>query len=83
MAQSLIGGTQDAGLCLGRVTSWPDEHNPDRPHRLTAEGNTQERADLLADEGLLPYGLKTGDTVVLFPIEEHQRYVILCKAVKV
>ena len=35
------------------------------------------------EAGLLPYGLAAGDQVVLLPIEEKQRYIILCKAVKV
>lgn len=71
------------GLCLGRVTSWPTAMQPQIPHKVLAGGNTQERGELLMDPALGPYGLAAGDTVLLLPIEEEQRYVILCKVVEV
>lgn len=83
LARQLRGSDAPAALSLGSVSSWPDRDHPDRPHRVIARGNTQEKEDLLSNPGLLPYALAAGDTVVLLGIEEDQRYVILCKAVEV
>ena len=77
LARIFAPGAAEGGLCLGTVASWPDQDHPTRPHRVIAGGTSQEREDLL------PYGLAAGDQVVLLPIEENQRYIILCKAVKV
>ena len=84
LANALRGDSGGAGgLCLGTVSSWPSREAPAQPCRVVAEGTTQEREDLLAAPSLLPYGLEAGDLVVLLPIEEAQRYIILCKAVSV
>lgn len=70
------------GLCMGTVISWPSELDPGRPHKVIAQGNTLERDDLLASPALLPYGLAAGAQVLLLPIEEGQRYIIICKVVE-
>lgn len=83
LARIFAPGAAEGGLCLGTVAFWPDQDHPTRPHRVIAGGTSQEREDLLSAPGLLPHGLAAGDQVVLLPIEEKQRYIILCKAVKV
>ena len=83
LARIFTPGAEEGSLCLGTVASWPDQDHPTRPHRVIAGGTSQEREDLLSSPGLLPHGLAAGDQVVLLPIEEKQRYIILCKAVKV
>ena len=83
LARIFAPGVEEGGLCLGTVASWPDQDHPTRPHRVIAGGTSQEREDLLSSPGLLPHGLAAGGQVVLLPIEEKQRYIILCKAVKV
>ena len=83
LARIFAPGAAEGGLCLGTVASWPDQEHPTRPHRVIAGGTSQEREDLLSAPGLLPHGLAAGDQVVLLPIEENQRYIILCKAVSV
>lgn len=71
------------GLVMGEVLSWPTEQAPGRPHKVLAGGNAQERDALLRAEALGEHGLKAGDTVLLLPIEEAQRYIILCQVVAV
>ena len=85
IAEALRGAQrgQDGALCLGRVASWPTPTSPDRPRKIVCQGNTQEREDLLSEPGLLPYGLSDGDQVLLLPVEEAQRYIIICKVVDV
>lgn len=61
-------------LVMGRVLSV-------QPLRVTAEGNAQDADSLLKNAGLEMDELKAGDQLALWPIEEHQRYVILCKVV--
>lgn len=76
-------GAASAGLVMGRVLSWPSADSPGTQRKILAEGNAQERADLRASPGLLPYGLVSGDEVLLLPVEDRQRYIILCKVVNV
>lgn len=71
------------GLVMGKVLTWPSQAAPMTPHKILAGGNTQERGALRANPTLLPYGLTSGDEVLLLPIEEAQRYIILCKVVDV
>lgn len=80
-----FGGLSDrdgGSPVLGRVLS-PD------PLRVLCGGTVQERDGLLANADLLdeldadPAYLKEGDKLALLPIEERQRYIILCKVVAV
>lgn len=80
---AMAPGAASAGPVVGRVLSWPSSESPGTPQKILAEGNTQERADLRASPGLLPYGLVSGDEVLLLPVEDRQRYIILCKVVNV
>lgn len=77
------GGDGETGLVMGRVLSWPTVEAPEMAHKVLVGGNTQERGALLRNEALGEYGLAAGDEVLLLPIEEEQRYVILCKVVAV
>lgn len=61
-------------LVLGRVTGLT-------PMRVVAEGTTQDTDSLLVSAMLDLETIQTGDTLILWPIEAHQRYVILCKVV--
>ena len=75
--------TQPAGLTLGQVTSWPSEDRPDRPHKVVVADTIQEQEDLYQNAALGRYGLSAGDQVLLLPVEESQRYLIICKVVRV
>lgn len=81
--EAFQGGNEAAGLVMGRVLSWPTAEAPEAYHKVLVGGNTQEKGALLRSEALGAYGLMAGDEVLLLPIEEEQRYVILCKVVAV
>lgn len=63
-------------LVMGRVLSV-------KPLRVLAEGNAQDGECLLRSDGVDPKLLKAGNRVVLWPIEDRQRYVILARVVEV
>lgn len=65
-----------ADLVMGRVLS-------KRPLRVLAEGNAQDQDSLLRAAGMELDGLEAGDSVALWAIEDHQRYVMLTKVVSV
>lgn len=105
-------GSPAQGLVLGTVTS-------SAPLKVLVGGNTQERADLMCNAGLVDGEetevvtrltgagsiagstssisgvadftlsgklarrdvIKRGDRLLLLPIEDNQRYIILCKVV--
>lgn len=72
-----------AGLVFGRVEKWPSAEIPDRPQLVTAEGLQRGQDELLKAAGLGPYDFTEGDLLLMVPIDERQRYVILCKVVDV
>lgn len=51
------------------------------PLKVETSGTVQERFDLLRSNNVV--GLAKGDSVLLLPIEEQQRFIILCKVVGV
>jgi len=51
------------------------------PIKIDVAGTIQERQDLLKNSTLDP--LQPGDQVLVLPIDDEQRYVILCKVVGV
>lgn len=61
-------------LVLGRVTGLA-------PLRVVAEGTAQDPDSLMVNAGLDLETIQAGDALVLWPVEAHQRYVILCKVV--
>lgn len=61
-------------LVLGRVSGLA-------PLRVVAEGTTQDADSLLINAGLELEKIQAGDALALWPIEAHQRYVILCRVV--
>ncbi len=77
------GGGGAAGLALGKVTSAPSEESPDTPLKVSVGGTVQEEGDLLKNAALDDLGFAAGDRVLLLPIEEAQRYIIICKVVSV
>lgn len=83
LVEAFRGGDGEAGLEMGEVLCWPSAEAPGAAHKVLAGGNTQEKGDLLRNEALGPYELAAGDKVLLLPIEEAQRYVIVCKVVEV
>ena len=68
-------------LTLGKVITAPDEDNPDRPLIVAVGGTLQEREDLLLNTELDPLGFAAGDQLLMLPIDEAQRYIIICKVV--
>ena len=68
-------------LTMGNVISAPDVENPDRPLRVSVSGTLQDREDLLKSAELDPLGFVAGDQLLLLPIDEAQRYIIICKVV--
>lgn len=61
-----------AGYRLGRVTS-------EMPLIVEVAGTRQAENKFLKNDALTSF--KTGDRLFLVPIEEEQRYVIICKVV--
>lgn len=51
------------------------------PLRIDVAGNIQLKEDLMKSSELPP--LEVGDLCFLIPMEEEQKYLILCKAVSV
>jgi len=79
LARTLLGlpGAKGGGdLAMGKVLSV-------RPLRVLAEGTTQDEDALLKCDGMDPAAWRVGDMLALWPIEEHQRYVILGKVIEV
>ncbi len=70
-----LGPRTGSDLVMGRVLSTV-------PLRVLAEGNAQDGDSLLRADGIDPDGLRAGDKLALWPIEERQRYVILTKVVE-
>jgi len=68
-------------LTLGIVISAPDKENPGGPLIVGVGGTLQEREDLLINAGLDPLGFASGDQLLMLPIEDAQRYIIICKVV--
>lgn len=62
-------------LVMGKVISA-------NPIRVLVEGNAQDADSLLRSASMDPEEMQAGDMVALWPIEEHQRYVILAKVVE-
>lgn len=65
------------GAMLGRVTCAV-------PLRVLVGGNTMEAGELLCNAGLLTGDTprwRVGEQLLLWPIEDQQRYIILCKVV--
>lgn len=76
LAGELMGlGKGPAAMVMGRVTA-------QKPLRILAEGNNQDAESLERSEGLDPDTLSVGDTVLLCPMEDRQRYVILTRVVR-
>ncbi len=63
----------EGAFVLGVVVSWPS------PKHIRADGDVHDEDDLLVDARLALGDLAVGDTVLMAPIEDRQRYVILCK----
>jgi len=76
---SLIPG----GIVFGKVISAPDGEAPARPLKIMVGGTIQEAEDLLKNAALDSLSFAAGDRLLLLPIENAQRYVILCKVVNV
>lgn len=76
------GGTADAPV-RGVVISWPSPSRPGTSKQVMADGNIQDKDSLLIDSRFGPYDLAAGDAILLAPIEDRQRYIILCKVVAV
>lgn len=76
------GGTDGAPV-RGTVISWPSQSRPGVNKQVMADGNIQDKDSLLIDSRFGPYDLAAGDSVLLIPIEDRQRYIILCKVVAV
>lgn len=75
LAKALLGRPGGApALVMGQVLSA-------KPLRVLAEGNAQDEECLLRSDGVDPQALKAGNRVVLWPVEDRQRYVILAKVV--
>jgi len=51
------------------------------PLIIDVAGNSQDKDELLKNE--LISNLEVGDNVLLMPIEDEQKYIILCKVVSV
>lgn len=51
------------------------------PIRIDVAGTIQEGRDLLKNSMLGP--LEQGDRIIVLPIEDEQRYIILCKVVDI
>lgn len=49
------------------------------PLRIETSGTIQESFDLLRSNAVV--GLEKGDSVLLLPIEDQQKFIILCKVV--
>lgn len=74
LARALGGRKSGDSLVMGQILS-------KRPLRVLVEGNTQDRDSLLASGRIDSLELEPGDRVAMWPIEDHQRYVILTKVV--
>lgn len=83
LLQPKDGRKTAAGLLLGRVISAPDEDNPDRPLKISVSGTVQQAEDLMKNAALGAMDFAAGDTLLLLPIDEAQRYIIFCKVVSV
>lgn len=57
---------------LGKVTSI-------NPLKVEVSGTVQEKLNLLKDQRITSFDI--GDILLLLPIEEEQRFIILCKVV--
>jgi hypothetical protein len=73
---------QPAGLTFGQVKSWPSASVPDRERQIVVCDTIQEKEDLYRNAALGEYGLSAGDQVLLLPVEEGQKYLVLCKVVR-
>jgi len=51
----------------------------ENPLKIETSGTIQERFDLLRSNTVVD--LKKGDSVLLLPIEDQQKFIILCKVV--
>ncbi|MFZ7103366.1 MAG: DUF2577 family protein [Peptococcaceae bacterium] len=51
------------------------------PLKIEVSGTVQESFDLLRSN--IVVGLNKGDSVLLLPIEDQQRFIILCKVVSI
>ena len=51
----------------------------DNPIKLDVAGTIQDKSSVLKNS--LIDGLVEGDTVLMVPVEDEQRYIILCKVV--
>ena len=81
LAGILIPPDTAVSLPLGKVISAPNEENPDVPLKVYVGGTVQEREDLLKNAALDDLGFSAGDQLLLLPIEDAQRYIIICKVV--
>lgn len=63
-----------AFLRFGKVTSV-------NPLKVEVSGTVQEKTNLLKDQRIASFEI--GDNLLLLPIEEDQRFIIICKAVEV
>lgn len=76
LAQTLLGFKGgNGGIVMGKVIS-------KQPIRVLAEGNAQDGDSLLRSDSVDITDIRAGDVVALWPIEDHQRYVILTKVVE-
>jgi hypothetical protein len=53
----------------------------ENPLKIETSGTVQESFDLLRSNTVVD--LKKGDSVLLLPIEDQQRFIILCKVVSI
>lgn len=79
LAEMLSPPGAPAGLTLGKVISAPDADHPGTPLKIAAGGTVQEIEDLLKNSDLTSFS--SGDLLLLLPIEDAQRYIIICKVV--
>lgn len=83
LASLFVGKTASTGLVLGKVLSAPSKEFPADLLRVSVGGTVQDPEDLLKNSALGELDFLAGDRVLLLPIEEAQRYIILCKVVGV
>ncbi|MPM11553.1 hypothetical protein SDC9_57899 [bioreactor metagenome] len=75
------GGGTGSGMQLGKVLSAPSAEEPDTPLKVSVSGTIQEAEDLLKNDALAALDFAAGDSVLLLPIDEAQRYIMICKVV--
>lgn len=76
-------GDISGALQLGKVLSAPSEESPGTALKVSVAGTVQDPDDLSKNAVLSERDLAAGDRVLLLPVDQAQRYIILCKVVSV